>query len=38
MIYDVLIIGLGFVGMMVVIYVKCVNLKVMMFEKGVLGG
>lgn len=36
--FDVVIIGVGFVGMIVVVYVFCVNLKIVMIECGMLGG
>lgn len=37
-IYDVVIIGVGLVGMIVVVYIFCVNLSILMFECGILGG
>lgn len=36
--YDVIIIGVGFVGMMVVFYVLWFNFFVLMIECGVFGG
>lgn len=36
--FDIVIIGVGLVGMIVVVYVLCVNLKIVMIERGILGG
>lgn len=37
-IYDVIIIGVGLVGMIVVVYIFCVDLLILMIECGILGG
>lgn len=37
-IYDVIIIGVGLVGMIVVLYIFCVDLDMLMIECGVFGG
>lgn len=37
-VYDVIIIGVGFVGMMVVVYILRVNLLILMIERGISGG